>query len=109
MGRVLVGSLLAGPEPQRVKEKQSLDQDGNLIPAAIGGPDDPAVVPCAHQMWQWCQARGLNIRDLAMQFALKCAGCRQWHNPRRTRQPPGISRGICQRHDRGTRSGVAGL
>lgn len=70
MGRVLVGSLLAGPEPQRVKEKQSLDQDGNLIPAAIGGPDDPAVVPRVHQMWQWCQERGLNIRDLAMQFAL---------------------------------------
>ena len=70
MGRVLVGSLLAGPEPQRVKEKQSLDQDGNLIPAAIGGPDDPSVVPHAHHMWQWCQERGLNIRDLAMQFAL---------------------------------------
>ena len=70
MGRVLVGSLLAGPEPQRVKEKQSLDQDGNLIPAAIGGPDDPSVVPRAHQMWQWCHERGLNIRDLAVQFAL---------------------------------------
>ena len=70
LGRVLVGSLLAGPEPQRVQEELSLDQDGNLIPAAIGGPDDPAVVPRAHHMWRWCQERGLNIRDLAMQFAL---------------------------------------
>ena len=70
IGRVLVGSLLAGPEPQRVPEELSLDRDGNLIPAAIGGPDDPSVVPCTHQMWQWCQERGLNIRDLAIQFAL---------------------------------------
>ena len=69
LGSVLLGSLLAGPEPQRVQE-QPLDQDGNLIPAAIGGPTDPAVAPRAHHMWQWCQERGLNIRDLAMQFAL---------------------------------------
>ena len=69
LGRVLIGSLLAGPEPQRVEE-QPLDQDGNLIPAALGGPTDPAVVPRAHQMWQWCQERGVEIRDLAMQFAL---------------------------------------
>ena len=69
LGSVLLGSLLAGPEPQRVQE-QPLDQDGNLIPAAIGGPADPAVAPRAHHMWQWCQERGLNIRNLAMQFAL---------------------------------------
>lgn len=69
LGRVLVGSLLAGPEPQPAKE-QPLDQDGNLIPAAIGGPSDPAVLPRARQMWQWCQEREVNIRDLALQFAL---------------------------------------
>ena len=28
-------------------------------------------MPAAHQMWQWCNERGLNIRDLAIQFALQ--------------------------------------
>ena len=27
-------------------------------------------MPYAHRMWQWCEDRGLNIRDLAMQFVL---------------------------------------
>ena len=31
---------------------------------------DPAVLPYAHEMWQWCKEQGVNIRDLAMQFVL---------------------------------------
>ena len=31
---------------------------------------DPSIYPMAHKMWEWCQTRGLNIRDLAIQFAL---------------------------------------
>ena len=50
LGRVLIGSLLAGPEPQQAKE-QLLDQDGNMIPAAIGGPTDPAVAPSTCVSW----------------------------------------------------------
>jgi aryl-alcohol dehydrogenase-like predicted oxidoreductase len=72
LGRVLVGSLLAGPEPHADNNEKGLirDQDGTLPPAAMGGPSDPAVVSHAHQMWQWCKERGVNIRDLALQFAL---------------------------------------
>ena len=46
------------------------DQDGIVPPSLIGGPEDPAVAPRAHQMWQWCKKQDLNIRDLAMQFVL---------------------------------------
>ena len=30
----------------------------------------PGAQPRAHQMWEWCQERGVNIRHLAMQFCL---------------------------------------
>ncbi len=31
---------------------------------------EPTNDPKAHAMWEWCQKRGLNIRDLAIQFCL---------------------------------------
>lgn len=71
LGSPLGGSMLAGPEPVVQKgSDQTHDQDGNLLPATIGGPTDPAVVSRAHRMWEWCNSRDLNIRDLALQFAL---------------------------------------
>lgn len=69
IGSPLGNSLLAGPEPIQ-KEEGIHDPDGKVIPAAVGSYLDPAVFPRAHAMWQWCQDRGLNIRDLAMQFAM---------------------------------------
>ena len=68
LGSPLTGSLLAGPEP-KVEVKPELPTD--LPPSLIGSRLDPSVVPAAHQMWQWCNERGLNIRDLAIQFALQ--------------------------------------
>ena len=69
LGSPLGGSLLVGPEPI-IKEKVTHDENGNLIPALVGSLTDPAVFPCVHRMWEWCNQRDLNIRDLAMQFAL---------------------------------------
>lgn len=69
IGSPLGNSLLAGPEPIQ-KEEGIHDADGKVIPAAVGSYLDPAVFPRAHAMWQWCQDRGLNIRDLAIQFAM---------------------------------------
>lgn len=69
IGSPLAKSLLAGPEPVQ-KEVGIHDEDGKVIPAAVGSYLDPATFPPAHAMWQWCQDRGLNIRDLAMQFAM---------------------------------------
>lgn len=71
LGSPLGGSLLAGPEPdiQGIKELEP-DENGIVPPSIIGGPTDPVVVTYAHEMWQWCKEQGLNIRDLAMQFAL---------------------------------------
>jgi len=68
LGSPLTGSLLAGPEP-KVDAKPELPTD--LPPSLIGSRLDPSVVPEAHRMWQWCDERGLNIRDLAIQFALQ--------------------------------------
>jgi D-threo-aldose 1-dehydrogenase len=69
IGSPLGNSLLAGPEPIQ-KEEGIHDTNGKIIPAAVGSYLDPAVFPRAHAMWQWCEERGLNIRDLAMQFAM---------------------------------------
>ena len=69
IGSPLGNSLLAGPEPIQ-KEEGIHDADGKVIPAAVGSYLDPAVFPRAHAMWQWCEDRGLNIRDLAIQFAM---------------------------------------
>ncbi len=69
LGSPLGGSLLAGPEPI-IKEELIHDEDGIPIPAVAGSLTDPAVFPRAHEMWQWCRERSLNIRDLAMQFVL---------------------------------------
>ena len=68
LGSPLTGSLLAGPEPKIDAEKE-LSSD--LPPSLIGSKLDPAVLPVAHQMWKWCDDRDLNIRDLAIQFALQ--------------------------------------
>jgi len=65
LGSPLVASLLAGPEP-----KIDVETD-TLTPAAVGGPTDPSALLSAHRMWKWCNRRGLNIRDLAIQFALQ--------------------------------------
>ena len=65
LGSPLVASLLAGPEP-----KIDVETD-TLTPAAVGGPTDPSALHSAHRMWEWCNRRGLNIRDLAIQFALQ--------------------------------------
>ena len=68
LGSPLTGSVLAGPEPKIDVEKE-LPSD--LPPSLIGSRLDPAVLPVAHQMWKWCDDRDLNIRDLAIQFALQ--------------------------------------
>ena len=68
LGSPLTGSLLAGPEPKIDVEK---GRPSDLPPSLIGSKLDPAVLPVAHQMWKWCDDRDLNIRDLAIQFALQ--------------------------------------
>ncbi|MFL2777108.1 MAG: aldo/keto reductase [Dehalococcoidia bacterium] len=72
LGSPLLASLLAGPEPSiDVEEEMSDGKTSALTPAAVGGPTDSAVLPLAHKMWEWCHLRGINIRDLAIQFALQ--------------------------------------
>ena len=109
MGRVLVGSLLAGlrtPARERKAVPRSRRESHTGGHRWAGRPrggaartPDVAVVP----------RTGIEHPRSGHAVRAQCAGCRQWHNPRRTRQPQGSRRGICQRHDRGTRSGVAGL
>ncbi|MFP6680492.1 MAG: aldo/keto reductase [Dehalococcoidia bacterium] len=69
IGSPLGGSLLAGPEPIQ-REEGVYDEDGRKIPAAVGSHLDPDAFDRAHAMWKWCKDRGLNIRDLALQFAM---------------------------------------
>ena len=69
IGSPLANSLLAGPEPIQ-KEVGIHDEAGKVIPAAVGSYLDPAAFPPAHAMWKWCRDRDLNVRDLAMQFAM---------------------------------------
>ena len=69
IGSPLGDSLLAGPEPIQ-KTEGLYDEYGKVIPAAVGSYLDPSVFPRAHAMWKWCQDRNLNIRNLAMQFAM---------------------------------------
>ena len=69
IGSPLANSLLAGPEPIQTQVGIH-DEDGKVIPAAVGSYLDPSAFPPAHAMWKWCNDRGLNIRDLAMQFAM---------------------------------------
>ena len=72
LGSPLLASLLAGPEPRLEVEKEPSETETSVLtPAAVGGPTDPSVMPTAHRMWKWCVTRGLNIRDLAIQFALQ--------------------------------------
>ena len=71
LGSPLSASLLAGPEPEiQIIEDVAPDKEGTVPPAAVGGPTDPAVVSQARDMWQWCKEHEVNIRDLAMRFAL---------------------------------------
>ena len=71
LGSPLGGSMLAGPEPQLQSADESFVQQGEpLPPAAVGSPLDPAAIQRASRIWQWCVERDLNVRDLAMQFAL---------------------------------------
>ena len=46
------------------------NQNSILPPSLVGGPTDPTVLPYAHKMWKWCKDHEVNIRDLAIQFAL---------------------------------------
>ena len=69
IGSPLGNSLLAGPEPVQ-KEEGIYDTDGKVIPAAVGSYLDPTAFRRAHDMWRWSHDRDLNIRDLAMQFAI---------------------------------------
>ena len=55
LASVLGASLLAGPEPDTERERRASSHRE----------------PRAHHMWQWCRERGVNIRDLAMQFVLQ--------------------------------------
>ena len=71
LGSPLAASLLAGPEPEfQGAMEDASNSDGTLTPSAVGGPTDPDAIPYAHRMWEWCEDRGLNIRDLAIQFVL---------------------------------------
>jgi aryl-alcohol dehydrogenase-like predicted oxidoreductase len=71
LGSPLGGSMLAGPEPElQGSDGLDLNQGEPLPPAVVGSTFDPNVIPRAHRMWEWCNQRGLNIRDLAMQFVL---------------------------------------
>ncbi len=71
LGSPLGGSLLAGPEPVLQEgNEHTHDQDGKLVPATLGSLVDPDAVSRAHRMWRWCRDRDLNVRDLAIQFAL---------------------------------------
>ncbi len=63
----LTGSLLAGPEPIFGGPTNGQEE---LPPSLVGSRMDPSIYPMAHKIWEWCQIRGLNIRDLAIQFAL---------------------------------------
>ena len=89
MGRVLVGSLLAGPEPQRVQRKavprsrrESHTGGHRWAGRPRGGAartPDVAMVP----------RTGVEHPRFGRAVRAQCAGCRQWHNPRRTLQPQG--------------------
>jgi len=71
LGSPLGGSMLAGPEPKLQIVDESFVQKGEpLPPAAIGSSMDPTAVKNALKVWRWCVEHELNIRDLAMQFAL---------------------------------------
>ncbi|MBG81888.1 MAG: aldo/keto reductase [SAR202 cluster bacterium] len=78
IGSPIADGLLAGHEPkhaisnyqQNTTTEGILDQNGRVIPAAVGSFRDPNAYPKAHQMWKWCQDRNVNIRHLAMQFAI---------------------------------------
>jgi len=69
IGSPLGNGLLAGPEPIQ-KEEGLHDDDGKIIPAALGSYLDPSVFPKAHAIWEWCRDHDVNIRNLAMQFAM---------------------------------------
>lgn len=69
IGSPLADGMLAGPEPV-YKEDRLHDEDGNVIPAAVGSPYDPTAYTHPHAMWQWCHDHNINIRQLAIQFAM---------------------------------------
>ena len=76
IGSPLGGSMLAGPQPKlQIADESFVEKEAPLPPAAVGSNLDPVAVERAIEMWEWCQERDLNIRDLAMEFAL-CAPVR---------------------------------
>jgi len=76
IGSPLGGSMLAGPQPKlQIADESFVEKGAPLPPAAVGSNLDPVAVERAIEMWEWCRERDLNIRDLAMEFAL-CAPVR---------------------------------
>ena len=69
IGSPIADGLLSGHEPIQTREGIH-DEDGKVIPAAVGSFLDPNAYPSAHAMWRRCTDRGINIRHLAMQFAM---------------------------------------
>jgi len=70
IGSPLANGLFAGPEPIQTDETRTHGEDGKLVPAAAGSHLDPAAFPPAHAIWKWCIDTDVNIRTLALQFAL---------------------------------------
>ena len=62
-----VGIILASPMAMGTLTGAEPSREDELRRARKENPD---AKPQAHDMWKWCQARGVNIRHLAVQFCL---------------------------------------
>ena len=62
-----VGIILASPMAMGTLTGAEPSREDELRRARKENPD---AKPQAHDMWEWCQARGVNIRHLAVQFCL---------------------------------------
>ncbi len=62
-----IGIILASPMGMGTLTGEEPNREDELRRARKGDPD---AKPQAHDMWKWCQARGVNIRHLAVQFCL---------------------------------------
>ena len=62
-----IGIILASPMGMGTLTGEEPNKEDELRRARKENPD---VKPQAHDMWTWCQARGVNIRHLAVQFCL---------------------------------------
>ena len=62
-----IGIILASPMAMGTLTGEEPNREDELRRARKENPD---AKPQAHDMWEWCQARGVNIRHLAVQFCL---------------------------------------